>query len=79
MVYRPSGSFAGRALIGLGVSSGYMAAIKAFTLWFPHHQWPRINGLHLAAGGVGALSATWPVEFACVTQTGAACSSFWRS
>jgi len=58
------GLSAGRALIGLGVSSGYMAAIKAFTLWFPHHQWPRINGLHLAAGGVGALSATWPVEFA---------------
>jgi MFS family permease len=54
----------GRALIGLGVSSGYMAAIKAYTLWFPAHQWPRINGLHLAAGGFGALSATLPVEFA---------------
>lgn len=54
----------GRALIGLGVSSGYMAAIKAYTLWFPTHQWPRINGLHLAAGGCGALSATLPVEWA---------------
>ncbi len=54
----------GRALIGLGVSSGYMAAIKAYTLWFPSHQWPRINGLHLAAGGCGALSATLPVELA---------------
>lgn len=52
----------GRALIGLGVSSGYMAAIKAFTLWFPPNQWPRINGLHLAAGGLGAVSATLPVE-----------------
>jgi predicted MFS family arabinose efflux permease len=54
----------GRALIGLGVSSGYMAAIKAYTLWFPAHQWPRINGLHLAAGGFGALAATLPVEVA---------------
>jgi predicted MFS family arabinose efflux permease len=54
----------GRALIGLGVSAGYMAAIKAYTLWFPAHRWPRINGLHLAAGGCGALSATLPVEFA---------------
>jgi predicted MFS family arabinose efflux permease len=54
----------GRALIGLGVSSGYMAAIKAYTLWFPAHQWPRINGLHLAAGGCGALAATLPVEIA---------------
>jgi predicted MFS family arabinose efflux permease len=58
------GLSAGRALIGLGVSSGYMAAIKAYTLWFPSQQWPRINGLHLAAGGLGALSATVPVEFA---------------
>jgi predicted MFS family arabinose efflux permease len=58
------GVAAGRALIGLGVSSGYMAAIKAFTLWFPARQWPRINGLHLAAGGLGALCATLPVEFA---------------
>jgi predicted MFS family arabinose efflux permease len=54
----------GRALIGLGVSAGYMAAIKAYTLWFPSRQWPRINGLHLAAGGLGALSATVPVELA---------------
>ncbi|HSO61652.1 MAG TPA: MFS transporter, partial [Desulfobacterales bacterium] len=59
-----SGLFVGRALIGLGVSAGYMAAIKAYTLWFPPQQWPQINGLHLAAGGVGALSATLPVEFA---------------
>jgi MFS family permease len=54
----------GRALIGLGVSAGYMAAIKAYTLWFPAHRWPLINGLHLAAGGLGALSATVPVELA---------------
>jgi predicted MFS family arabinose efflux permease len=52
----------GRALIGLGVSAGYMAAIKAYTLWFQARQWPRINGLHLAAGGLGALAATVPVE-----------------
>ena len=52
----------GRALIGLGVSAGYMAAIKAFTLWFTPRQWPSINGIHLAIGGLGALSATLPVE-----------------
>lgn len=54
----------GRAGIGLGVAAGYMAAIKAYTLWFPAASWPRINGLHLAAGGLGALSATVPVEAA---------------
>jgi predicted MFS family arabinose efflux permease len=58
------GLILGRALVGLGVSSGYMAAIKAYTLWFPPHQWPRINGLHLAAGGLGALAATLPVQLA---------------
>lgn len=58
------GLFAGRAGIGLGVAAGYMAAIKAYTLWFPPSAWPRINGLHLAAGGLGALSATVPVEAA---------------
>jgi MFS family permease len=58
------GLVAGRALIGLGVSSCLMAAFKAFTLWFPSQQWTRINGLQLAAGGLGALSATVPVEAA---------------
>jgi MFS family permease len=58
------GLVVGRALIGLGVSSCLMAAFKAFTLWFPSNQWPRINGLQLAAGGLGALSATVPVEAA---------------
>jgi predicted MFS family arabinose efflux permease len=58
------GLSAGRALIGLGVSAGYMAAIKAYTLWVPARQWPRVNGLHLAAGGLGALAASLPVELA---------------
>lgn len=52
----------GRALIGLGVSGGLMGAIKAFTLWFPLSQLATLNGLYLAAGGIGGLSATVPVE-----------------
>jgi MFS family permease len=59
-----AGLAGGRALIGLGVSAGYMAAIKAYTIWFPQRLWPRVNGLHLAAGGFGALTATLPVEWA---------------
>jgi predicted MFS family arabinose efflux permease len=58
------GLAAGRALIGFGVSACLMAAFKAFTLWFPSRQWPRINGFQLAAGGLGALSATTPVHAA---------------
>src|SRR5918999_5842101 len=43
----------GRALIGLGVSGGLMGAIKAFTLWFPLGRLATLNGLYLAAGGIG--------------------------
>src|SRR2546429_3403098 len=53
---------AGRALIGLGVSGGLMGAIKAFTLWFPLSRLATLNGLYLAAGGLGGLSATAPAE-----------------
>lgn len=52
----------GRALIGLGVSAGLMGAIKAFTLWFPLSRLATLNGLFLAAGGLGAISATAPAE-----------------
>ena len=52
----------GRALIGLGVSGGLMGAIKAFTLWFPLERLASLNGLFLAAGGIGGLAATAPAE-----------------
>jgi MFS family permease len=52
----------GRALIGLGVSGGLMGAIKAFSLWFPLSRLATLNGLYLAVGGLGGLSATAPVE-----------------
>ena len=52
----------GRALIGLGVSAGLMAAIKAFTLWFPLSRLATLNGLFLGVGGLGALAATAPAE-----------------
>ena len=53
----------GRALIGFGVSACLMAAFKAFVEWFPRHQLPLINGIQMASGGFGALSATAPVEY----------------
>lgn len=58
------GLLAGRALIGLGVSACLMAAFKAFVIWFPREQLPLINGFQMAAGGLGALTATAPVEAA---------------
>src|SRR5437868_8613855 len=52
----------GRAFIGLGVSAGLMGAIKAFSLWFPLSRLATLNGLYLAFGGLGSLSATAPAE-----------------
>jgi MFS family permease len=55
---------AGRALIGLGVSAGLMSSIKVFTLWFPIERLPAITGRILFVGGLGAMAATLPVEWA---------------
>ncbi len=55
---------AGRVLIGLGVSAGLMAALKVISLWFRREQWPLVNGLLMAAGGLGAMTATAPAQAA---------------
>lgn len=52
----------GRALIGLGVSGCLMAALTAYRSWFPKERLPLLSGLQMAAGGVGALTGTVPVE-----------------
>ena len=59
-----TGLVIGRALIGFGVSACLMAAFKAFVTWFPREQLPLINGIQMASGGFGALTATAPVEAA---------------
>lgn len=59
-----AGLAGGRALVGLGVAGGLMAAIKAITIWYPPQRWSLMVGLHMAAGGLGSLVATHPVEAA---------------
>ena len=54
----------GRGLIGLGVSACLMAALKANVQWWPPERLPLANGTTLAMGGLGAVIATAPVEFA---------------
>jgi MFS family permease len=54
----------GRALIGLGVSACLMASFKAFSLWFPPQRQASLNAAVMAAGGLGALTATLPVSWA---------------
>jgi len=54
----------GRALIGLGVSSGLMSAFKAYSTVLPPQRLPLANSLHLAAGSLGVLTGGLPVELA---------------
>jgi len=57
----------GRALIGLGVSSGLMSAFKAYSTRLPAERLPLANGLHMAAGSLGVLAGGLPVELAMQT------------
>jgi predicted MFS family arabinose efflux permease len=59
-----AGLLLGRALIGLGVAACLMSSIKAFTLWFPLERLPALTGRMMFIGGLGAISATVPVEVA---------------
>jgi len=54
----------GRALIGLGVSSGLMSAFKAYSTVLPPQRLPLVNSLHMAAGSLGVLTGGLPVELA---------------
>ena len=58
------GLILGRGLIGLGVAAGLMAAFKAYSMTVPHGRLPLVNGIHMAAGGLGALAGGAPVDFA---------------
>lgn len=54
----------GRALIGLGVAACLMASLKAFSQWFPANRQASLTGWVMASGGLGALAAAKPLEFA---------------
>lgn len=54
----------GRALIGMGVAACLMAAFTAYVIWFPPQLLPLINGCQLAAGGLGAVIGTVPIQAA---------------
>jgi MFS family permease len=55
---------AGRALIGLGVAAALTAGLKATVLWFPKERVALVNGWMVMLGGLGAVTATTPAEWA---------------
>ena len=52
----------GRAVIGLGVSGGLMAGLKAHALWISPRYLPLANGGLVMFGGFGAIAATMPMN-----------------
>ncbi len=53
-----------RALIGFGVSACLMASFKAFGQWFGTERQASLNAAIMAAGGLGALTASTPLSWA---------------
>ena len=51
-----------RAMLGVGVSAGLMALIKANAQWFPTTRVAAMTGWGLAIGTLGAVLATAPAE-----------------
>lgn len=52
----------GRGLIGLGVSACLMASLKHFSQWYPIERQSALTGAIMASGGLGAISASVPLE-----------------
>lgn len=54
----------GRALIALGTTASAVTSFKVFSMWYQPERLPTANGLALAAGGLGMMAGTAPVEIA---------------
>jgi predicted MFS family arabinose efflux permease len=54
----------GRGMAALGAGASAVTSYKIYSMWFPPDRLPLANGLSLAAGGLGVLLGTTPVELA---------------
>ncbi len=54
----------GRGLIALGTGASAVTSFKVYAMWFKPERLPMANGLALAAGGLGLMTGTVPVEIA---------------
>lgn len=56
-----------RIVLGVGVSAGLMAVIKANTQWFAPAKVAKMTGIAVALGGLGSILTTTPVQMALPT------------
>ena len=69
-------AFAGRALVGLGVSVTFIAMLKLIAVWFDESRFATVNGLCMLIGNLGSILAgaplVWLIQFASWRQIFAA-------
>lgn len=59
-----TGFMVARVLIGVGISAGLMALIKANSMWFPPSRVAAVTGYAMAIASLGSVMVTTPVEWA---------------
>jgi sugar phosphate permease len=52
-------AFAGRIMVGLGVSMVFIPTMKILSQWFRVREFAQMAGVLNAVGGIGVLAATW--------------------
>ncbi len=57
-----TGLAVGRIMIGVGISAGLMAVIKAHADWFELNRRGHLTGIAMAIGAMGSVLATTPVQ-----------------
>ena len=53
----------GRVLVGLGAGMAFTPTMKILAHWFTVKEFPKMTGVFLSLGGVGALTAAAPLAF----------------
>ncbi len=56
-------AFAGRILVGIGVSMVFIPTMKILSQWFRAGEFAMMAGLLNAAGGIGVMAGTWLLGF----------------
>lgn len=59
-----AGLAVGRFLTAIASAASAACALKAYVLWYPKESLPFLNGLGFAAGGLGVMAGTTPVQLA---------------
>ena len=68
-------AFAGRALVGLGVSVSFIAMLKLIAVWYEESRFATITGLCMLIGNLGSIAAGAPLAWLARSPHGARFSS----